>query len=133
MNAIALAIGAFIGTILRYEMGKWIEPLPNGFPEGTLIINWIGCLFLGWFFTIILFRFTVPLSVRIGVGTGFTGAFTTFSTFSVETVNLIKKHQYSLALTYVLLSVLCGVLLTAAGYYIAKFQSNKVNRERSAP
>lgn len=132
MNIIALAIGAFVGTIFRYEMGRWIEPLSNGFPIGTLMINLVGSLFLGWFSTIVLFRLNLPLSVRIGIGTGFTGSFTTFSTFSLETMNQIKNHHLGLALIYVLISVCGGVIMAAIGYFIAKYQSKNMKREKPA-
>jgi len=122
-NFIALAIGAFCGTILRYGMGKIVMPLSNGFPLGTLLINLTGCLFLGWFFTIVLFRWNLPLSIRLGIDTGFIGSFTTFSTFSVETINLIEIHHEALALIYVLISIVGGIASTAIGFAFAKLQT----------
>ncbi|WP_408646084.1 fluoride efflux transporter FluC [Thermobacillus composti] len=55
--------------------------LSDRFPLGTMIINLTGCLFLGWFFTITLFRWKWPLEIRLGIGMGLTGSFTTFRLF----------------------------------------------------
>jgi len=130
MNIFAVGIGGFFGAILRYSIGKLISPT-NGFPFGTLTINLLGCLFLGWFFTITVNRRDINPNLKLAIGTGFTGAFTTFSTFSVETLNLIKNHQLILALLYVLLSTLGGIALALFGAKLAGFQSEK-QRSRGA-
>lgn len=118
MNIIAVGIGGFLGAILRYKMGTWI-PAWGGFPIGTLTINMLGCFFLAWFLTITSKQLNINPNLRLGIGTGFTGAFTTFSTFSVETVNLIANHQWSLAIIYVLLSVFGGIILAVLGAKLA--------------
>ncbi|WP_123042630.1 fluoride efflux transporter CrcB [Cohnella candidum] len=132
MVALALAIGAFIGTLCRYGIGQWIGASPAGFPTATLSINLLGCLFLGWFFTIVLYRIRVSPAVRIGIGTGFTGSFTTFSTFSVETVNLVRNGCAGLAAGYVLASLIGGVLFTALGFTVAKRQSRRAKEGTAA-
>jgi fluoride exporter len=98
-------------------LGKVI-PLPAGFPLGTLIINLFGCFFLAWFFTITAKRLMNP-NIKLAIGTGFTGAFTTFSTFSVETLNLMKIGHVWMAVFYVLSSILGGIILALAGYTLA--------------
>jgi fluoride exporter len=118
MSMIAVGIGGFFGAILRYQMGTWI-PAVGGFPVGTLTINLIGCFFLAWFLTITAKRLNIHPSLRLGIGTGFTGAFTTFSTFSVETVTLIANHQLALAMIYVLSSVVGGIILAVLGAKLA--------------
>ncbi|GEN34040.1 MULTISPECIES: fluoride efflux transporter CrcB [Aneurinibacillus] len=120
MNLFALIIGGFLGTISRYELGRVILPLSNGFPLGTMIINLLGCLFLGWFLTITLIRWNVRPEIRLGIGTGFTGAFTTFSTFSIETITLIQKHHVELAIVYMVISIAGGIAFSAIGYTLAK-------------
>lgn len=120
MNILALAVGGFLGTLLRYILGQAIPVPLNGFPTGILIINFIGCFFLGWFFIITATNRKIRPEIRLGIGTGLTGAFTTFSTFSVETNNLLAHDQYGLAVTYVLLSVSIGILLTGVGMKIAR-------------
>jgi fluoride exporter len=123
VNVIALAIGGFLGTILRYGFGLWIQPLSNGFPLGTLIINLIGSFFLGWFFTIVLFHWRVSSEIRLGIGTGFTGAFTTFSTFSLEAVHLFQAYHSALAILYIFVSIMGGIALSGAGYLVVVLQS----------
>ncbi|UOF92856.1 fluoride efflux transporter CrcB [Fodinisporobacter ferrooxydans] len=118
-DVLAIAIGGFVGAILRYVVGLWVPPVQL-FPLGTLLINWIGCLFLGWFLTMTLNKWKVPPHLRLAIGTGVTGAFTTFSTFSVETLLLLKANHALLALSYVAASVAGGVLLAWIGFRLAK-------------
>jgi CrcB protein len=127
MNIFAVGIGGFFGAILRYSIGKLISPT-NGFPFGTLTINLLGCLFLAWFLTITLNRRDINPNLILAIGTGFTGAFTTFSTFSVETLNLIKNHQMILALLYVLISLVGGIALALFGAKLAGIQSRNQRR-----
>ncbi|MBP1932752.1 fluoride efflux transporter CrcB [Ammoniphilus resinae] len=114
MNILAVGIGGFFGAILRYTLGEWIHTT-NGFPLGTLIINLLGCLLLAWFFTITTKKWQIHPPIKVGIGTGFVGAFTTFSTFSVETLNLINHHQMGLAILYVLVSVFGGLGFALVG------------------
>ncbi|PFO08502.1 fluoride efflux transporter CrcB [Bacillus sp. AFS076308] len=122
MNLLAVGIGGFFGAIFRYLIGK-IIPVPSGFPLGTLVINLLGCLFLSWFFTNTLKRRNINPILKLAIGTGFTGAFTTFSTFSVETLNLVKNHQITMAIIYVVLSILGGITLALFGAKLAEFKS----------
>ncbi|MDB5084247.1 MAG: crcB [Bacilli bacterium] len=125
MNWAALAIGGFIGAILRYEASSWIVHLPHAFPAATLLINWSGCLVLGWLFTLTSNGWNIHPSLRLGVGTGFIGSFTTFSTFSVETISLCQQGDVGVALLYVLFSVVGGCLLTALGWKLALIQAGR--------
>jgi len=114
----AVGIGGFLGAASRYGVGLWI-PAAGGFPIGTLAINLLGSLFLAWFFTVTLTRITVHPHHKLAIGTGFTGAFTTFSAFSVETLGLMEQARYGLALSYVLASLLGGIGLAAIGVRLA--------------
>lgn len=118
LNVIAVGIGGFIGAIVRYSIGKVIF-IRSGFPLATLLINLLGCLFLAWFFTITAKRVKMDPNLKLAIGTGFTGAFTTFSTFSVETLNLLKNEQYGFALFYVLASIFGGIGLALLGAKLA--------------
>lgn len=120
MDVIAVGIGGFLGASLRYVIGLWI-PAKNGFPLGTLTINLCGCFFLAWFFTMTTKRWRINPHLKLFVGTGFTGAFTTFSTFSVETLNLIKNHQLFVAFIYVLISIFGGIALAMSGAKLAEW------------
>jgi fluoride exporter len=121
---LAIGIGGFFGAILRNLIGLWLPEL-NGFPIATLLINLVGCFFLGWFLTITLSKWQISTVVRTGIGTGLAGAFTTFSTFSVDTVKLITHHYYSLAILYVGISVLGGIFLSAVGVQLGGRQTTE--------
>jgi fluoride exporter len=118
MNVLAIAVGGCLGALLRNLIGLLVHPVA-GFPLGTLLINWIGCLFLGWFFTITSTRWNIPSFIRAGIGTGLTGAFTTFSAFSVETVRLLEEQRIGAASLYIILSTGGGVLLAWLGLRMA--------------
>lgn len=118
MNIIFVMLGGFFGAICRYGLGEWIHT-DTGFPVGTLVINLIGCLCLGWFLTFVSQRKKIKPEWTLLIGTGFIGSFTTFSTFSVETIQLFQKGLVFLALLYVVTTTVVGVLLAYLGYKMA--------------
>ena len=112
--------GSFIGGVCRYLLSTLVQAkTPSGFPYGTLVVNLVGCLLIGILFGIFE-KSEVGTDTRLFFVTGVLGGFTTFSAFSGETFNLIKSGHFSLALTYVLISVLVGITLTFAGAWIIK-------------
>ena len=90
LSFLAIAIGGGCGSVARFlvarEMGRW---LGNFLPYGTLVVNVLGSLALGWLATVFLDRPQINSALRLGVTVGFLGAFTTFSTFSFESVQLM--------------------------------------------
>ena len=86
----AIAIGGGCGSVARFlvarEMERW---LGNFLPYGTLIVNVLGSLALGWLATVFLARPEINIALRLGITVGFLGAFTTFSAFSFESVQLM--------------------------------------------
>lgn len=113
MKYAMVALGGFFGAMSRYGLGQ-IIPANGDFPLGTLIINLLGCLFLGWFSTFIAGKYSSPY-VTLLIGTGFTGSFTTFSTFSVETITLMRGNHFVAASSYVALSIVAGLLFAYVG------------------
>lgn len=106
-----------LGSLLRYLVSiSTSDFLNNGFPMGTLIANYAGSLFLGWFTARIIARRKLNPVLSATIGTGLTGSFTTFSTFSLETLVMIENGSIGMAIFYVLLSAIGGLLLAAAGY-----------------
>lgn len=115
---IYVGAGGFIGTMARYEAQQWLQPDSSVFPAAVLIINLAGCLFLGWFFTVTPAKWRIPAEWRLLIGTGFTGAFTTFSTFSVDSIHLLQDKEIGLAVLYILSSVIAGLFMSYIGIKI---------------
>ncbi|HSU16665.1 fluoride efflux transporter CrcB [Longimicrobium sp.] len=110
-----LAAGGVAGTLARYGLGKWIPTWAGtDFPWHTLIINLAGSFVLGF---AVRASETMPVSpeVRGMVTIGFCGAFTTFSTFSLETVALLQDGQWGRGMAYALGSVAAGLVAILAG------------------
>jgi CrcB protein len=111
-------IGGFLGSISRYALGEWIQT-DSGFPLGTLLINVTGCFILGWLLTFVSRFGKIGAKVSLMAGTGMIGAFTTFSTFSVETITLFQDGHLVLAFLYIFMSVGLGFVLAYLGHKIA--------------
>lgn len=113
-----LAVGGALGTIARFGVGGWIETLAaEGFPWPTFGVNIAGSLLLG---TIIGYEQLGGLSadMRALIAVGFCGAFTTFSTFSLETFSLLQRGETARAAVYALGSVLLGLIGVFAGFHL---------------
>lgn len=121
MNYLLIGAGGVAGSLLRYGLGllthTWYS---GGFPLGTLLANLIGCFVLGWFTNSIVKLKVFHPHILAGLGTGLVGSFTTFSTFSVETVLLMKDGMFALAFLYVFLSLFGGLFLAWYGYSLGR-------------
>lgn len=114
-----IVLGA-IGTLARYGLqGIVQERAGSTFPYGTLVVNLVGCFLLGGVAQYGLTHLTIPPEWRIGITVGFFGAFTTFSTFSWETVRLLQDGEWMRASIYVLTSVAGGLACVLFGMRIA--------------
>ncbi|MCF8563292.1 CrcB family protein [Alicyclobacillus tolerans] len=122
MNYLAVAAGGVAGACLRFFVTEWMGTL-RGFPIATVVINIVGSFFLAWFYTITLERFPVHPTIRLGIGTGLVGAFTTFSTFTVDFWKLWQSGEWLMAAGYILLSVIGGIGAALLGYATATRQS----------
>lgn len=121
-HLLLVALGSAVGGVLRWLVGMaaavWFGLT---FPWGTLIINLSGCLFLGWFGTLLADRiFPGHDELRLLLAVGFCGAFTTFSTFEFETDKLLKEGDGLLALLYLGSSVFLGLLAVRLGAVLAR-------------
>ncbi len=92
----------------------------RGFPYGTLTVNVLGSLVMGFLYILFLERMSVSPEVRGAVLVGFLGAFTTFSTFSIETINLIEQADFAKAGLNMFLSVSASLLACWAGVILAR-------------
>ncbi len=118
MASINVAIGGAIGAVLRYQLGRgmtgWLgAPVVGSFPFATLAANAIGSLLMGvlagWLARHGGEGSVAPDQLRLLLGVGLLGGFTTFSAFSLEMVLLIERGQYLFASLYVILSVALGI------------------------
>lgn len=118
---IFIGLGGMSGALLRFLMKQIPIPLPVGvFPLNTLIINISGCLALGFVLTLSLDILDFDPDIRLGIATGFIGAYTTFSTVCKEITNLLFTGHYFLAFLYLILSCGLGFLCVYLGTILAR-------------
>ena len=120
MNYLLVGAAGMIGALLRYALGLAVPgDVANGaFPAGTFIANMVGSFVLGWFTTHIIALKRLHPHLLTAIGTGLIGSFTTFSTFSVETVQLLRGGYTEMAFFYAGISLIGGLFMSAAGFYV---------------
>ena len=112
----AIAVAGALGAVARWGLTAAIHRVVGGnFPTGTLVVNLLGCFALGLGASLLAERAHWPLVWRTAILTGFLGAFTTFSTFSFDTVELLRSAHYVKAAVNVSASVGLGLLAAAIG------------------
>ena len=123
---ILLAAGGAIGTILRYSMSGLTYRMVNSvFPWGTMVVNLTGSFAIGllWGFFEIQ---NISSNMRNFLFIGILGGFTTFSTYALESLNLFRDGEIKLAMTNMLISNICGLILVFAGFVLSKFIINHI-------
>jgi len=118
---LVVTVGGALGALSRYGLGIWISNKWNhGFPMHTFLINIIGAFLLGFMHILFIERLNVSPLWRLGIGVGFLGAFTTFSTFGFEVISLLEGGSFFTAGLYTLLSILVGFTGVALGVGLAR-------------
>lgn len=118
---LAIAAGGSLGAVSRYWMSaSTYQWLGQGFPYGTLMVNLVGSLAMGFLSVLLVHRFHVSEEIRIGLLAGFLGSFTTFSTFAMDTLQLAGNEAMFKAIIYILFSVMLCILGAWAGLFVAK-------------
>ena len=121
MQILAIAAGGAVGSVLRYAVSTGVySMLGRNFPYGTLAVNVIGSFLMGLLFVLMVERLDMSAVWRMAILVGFLGAFTTFSTFSIETVNLLQGGDFMRAFLNVTVSVAFCLVATWVGFRLGR-------------
>ena len=116
MQTLAIAGGGAIGALLRFWMSTGIHNLlGRGFPYGTLAVNVVGSLLMGFLYVMLIDKLPLGPAWRAALLVGLLGAFTTFSTFSIETLNLMEEGELIKAFLNIMLSVVLCLMAAWVG------------------
>lgn len=128
LNLFLIAFGGSLGALARYGLSGLVGKIFfNGFPYGTLAVNLIGSFFIGFLFGLSE-KLLLHKNLNFFLAIGFLGAFTTFSTFSLETFNLFKNGELKLAFANIFVSHFLGILLVFSGIFLSKLFDWKMKK-----
>lgn len=116
---LAIALGGALGAVGRFYLSG-ILPVYKDFPAGTLLVNSLASLFLGYLYGLLFWGVDVSAEWRLFLGTGFCGALSTFSTFSYETFSLLREEEYLLATLNIAANVIITIGLVFLGFVLAR-------------
>ncbi len=120
-HLLAIALGGAFGAVSRFLVSTGVYRLAGrDFPYGTLAVNVLGSLLMGFLYILLIERATLGAEWRAGLLVGFLGAFTTFSTFSIETLNLLEEGALLRAATNVVISVVVCILAAWIGVLLGR-------------
>ncbi len=116
-----VGVGGMVGSICRYGLsGLFYRVMGDRFPYGTFAVNIVGCFAIGLLMSLFEGRWLVPPNLRLFLTIGILGGFTTFSTFSYETVEMLKGGNFFLASLNIVGSLLCCLCATWGGSMMGK-------------
>jgi len=117
-SVLLIFLGGGLGSVTRYYLGKWISAQnAHPFPLGTLVVNIIACLILGFIVGLADHKQAISVPARLFWAVGFCGGFSTFSTFSNETLFLMQNGLTVSLISYIVLSLSFCILATFMGIY----------------
>ncbi len=126
-DVLFIAIAGVLGTLSRYGLSGLTQKLTGaGFPYGTLIVNILGCLLIGFIMQVGLNTDIIPRTLRVTITLGFLGAFTTFSTFSYETVSYLQESAWLLASLNIVANLGLCLLSTTIGMALGRLVTGGV-------
>lgn len=121
MTILTVFVSGFLGSITRLFLSKTIgETWDKPYPMGTFIINITGSFILGFLLTLLSRKMYLSGEIKIGITVGFVGAYTTFSTFSYEALQLLRDREWLNSFLYLSLSLVVSLLMTAAGVSLSR-------------
>ena len=119
-TAVAIGVAGVFGALARYGLEGWVSRRAGSFPWGTFVVNVSGSFLLGLLVTLLGERFAVAPWVRASLTIGFLGAYTTFSTLSLESYRLLEGRSYALAGANLAGSLAAGVLALYGGVVLGR-------------
>ncbi|MDX1564269.1 MAG: fluoride efflux transporter CrcB [Phycisphaeraceae bacterium] len=123
-HILAVALGGAVGALIRFGVAQGLNPRFESFPVATLLVNVVGCLGIGFCFILFHEKHNPALSdhlvLRDGVRYGLLGALTTFSTYSMESIQLLQRQQYLSAALNLIGSVVLGLAAAGLGLWIGQ-------------
>jgi fluoride exporter len=127
MQIVYISIAGVLGTLSRYGLSTATQKLAGaGFPFGTLLVNILGSFAIGFIMQLGLSTDLIPRSLRIAATIGFMGAFTTFSTFSYETVKYIQDGAWLLASLNIVMNLALCLSATMLGVALGKLSAGGI-------
>jgi CrcB protein len=121
VNIVLVALGGGVGAVARYAVSLWAaDKLGTVFPYGTFIANVVGCFIIGAFMTLVTEKFIANPYWRLLITTGFLGGFTTFSSYSYETLKLLEDTGITAAFYNIAANLVIGLLATWSGIKAAR-------------
>ena len=132
MSFLWVGFGGFLGAIARFQMGHWLTPVDSeqapaiagmslyGFPLATLCVNVLGSFLIGWLAFLNIAGSPMPENLRLLLITGVLGGFTTFSSFSLESLQLIQDGNLLRAIINIVANVVLCLLFVACGAALAR-------------
>jgi fluoride exporter len=121
MNILLVAVGGAVGSVCRYLTGIGMTRLfGTAFPWGTLTVNVAGSFAIGFLTELVARKFNASMEMRLLIVVGFLGGFTTFSSFSLDTMALMERGATVAAFSYVLVSVVVSLLAAFGGLALGR-------------
>jgi CrcB protein len=130
---LVIAVGGVLGAAARYAVGAALPHTPESLPWATLLINVSGCLFIGVLMVLIVDVWVAHRLVRPFLGVGVLGGYTTFSTYTVESLQLIVTGRPALALTYVAVTACAALVAVQLGASLTRALAVRSTKKRGGP
>lgn len=117
LGVIAVGLGAFVGACMRWGAGLFFASIQWNFPFSTLLVNLVGSFLIGLSVSFFSEYPHISQEIKLLIVTGFLGGLTTFSTFSLEAMELLQKAEWQMALLHSASHLIGSILLCFAGFY----------------